>query len=301
MDLATPQPASEPEKSDSGQSVAHVPVEKVSGQLRQAGRDLLAVEEPLEIRLVFRRDGRRQQKSISITMRTPGADFELACGFLLTEGIIRGPADVAGVRHCGPPVGPLKLRNVVRVELGPEVPVDFERLERHFYTSSSCGVCGKTSIAALTVAGVTPLAAGEPRVPAEIFHRLPDELRRSQDVFDQTGGLHAAALFETDGRLVALREDVGRHNAVDKLIGSELLAGRLPLERQILLVSGRASFELVQKALVARIPIMAAVGAPSSLAVELAAQYGLTLLGFLRSGRFNLYCGGERVIGVDAA
>jgi FdhD protein len=297
MDLVTPKPASEPQPPPAAQNIARVAVQKVNGSDRHAEHDVLAVEEPLEIRLVFRRDGRRQQKSISITMRTPGDDFELACGFLLTEGIIHNPGDVAGVRHCGVPVGPLKLRNVVRVELGPDVPLDFERLERHFYTSSSCGVCGKTSIAALTVSGVTPLDAGEPRVSADVFHRLPDELRRSQDVFDQTGGLHAAALFETDGRLVALREDVGRHNAVDKLIGSELLAGRLPLSRRILLVSGRASFELVQKALVARIPIMAAVGAPSSLAVELAAQYGLTLLGFLRSGRFNLYCGAERVIG----
>lgn len=294
MDLAANKPAEQPPAA--GPSTAQLPVERIHGELRQPSRDLLAVEEPLEIRLAYHRNGRREQKSISITMRTPGDDFALACGFLFGEGIVTSAADVTGVRHCGPAVGPLKLRNVVRVELAPHVAIDFERLQRHFYTSSSCGVCGKTSIEALGVAGASDLE-DHVRVLAEVLHRLPDELRRSQNVFDQTGGLHASALFDADGRLLIVREDVGRHNALDKLIGSELLAGRLPLEGKVLLVSGRSSFELVQKALVARIPIMAAVGAPSSLAVELARQFGMTLVGFLRGGRFNIYSGGERVIG----
>lgn len=278
------------------QSIVQVALHKVAGDLEHAAADNLAVEEPLEIRLVFARDGKPIQRSISVTMRTPGDDFELAAGFLLTEGIVHSAGDLAVVRHCGPPVGPLGLRNVVRVELRAGVEVDMQRLERHFYTSSSCGVCGKTSIAALEVTGLQPPPSGL-RVAAGLVHQLPAELRRAQQVFEHTGGLHAAALFDQSGQLLALREDVGRHNAVDKLVGSQLLADRLPLGHCILLVSGRASFELVQKAAVAGIPVMAAVGAPSSLAVELAQRYGITLLGFVRDDRFNIYCGGQRIAG----
>ena len=174
-----------------------------------------------------------------------------------------------------------------------------KRLERHFYTSSSCGVCGKTSIAALEVPGLGPLSDDGPMLTVEILHRLPDSLREAQDVFECTGGLHAAALFDTSGRLECLREDVGRHNAVDKLIGSQLFAGRVPLTNRILLVSGRASFELVQKAVLAGVPIMAAVARLSSLAVELAQRYRMTLVGFLRNGRFNIYCGHQRIAEID--
>jgi FdhD protein len=291
-------PPANTSSSPRAQSVFETPISKVTGTTERAALDTLAVEEPLEIRLAYHHDGKPVQQSISITMRTPGDDFELAAGFLFTEGIVRAADDVANVRHCGPPVGELELRNTVRVELQPTVAVDVGRLQRHFYTSSSCGVCGKTSLAALEVTGLCVAAMEGVCVDAELIHRLPSELRRAQQVFNRTGGLHAAALFDTAGQLLALREDVGRHNAVDKLIGSQLLAGRMPLHEQMLLVSGRASFELVQKAVVAGIPIMAAVGAPSSLAVELAQRYGMTLLGFVRDERFNVYCGGQRLTGL---
>ena len=228
-------------------------------------------------------------------MRTPGDDASLAVGFLLSEGILRTPSDVQGVRACGPAAGPLQLRNVVRVELREDVAVDLKRLERHFYTTSSCGVCGKTSLEALAIGNVAPLADKLPRIAAAAIHGLPQRIRRAQAVFDRTGGLHAAALFNAAGELLSLREDVGRHNAVDKLLGAEFLAGRVPLADRGLLLSGRASFELVQKALVAGIPLLAAVGAPSSLAVELAARFKMTLIGFLRDGKFNIYSGGWRL------
>jgi FdhD protein len=250
--------------------------------------DMLAVEEPLEIRLGCDVDGRHVHTAVSITMRTPGNDRELAVGFLFTEGILVAREQVAGVRSCG-------AGNVVRVDLRPGVAVDLTRLERHFYTSSSCGVCGKTSLEAVGVCARHRATEGRPLVEAEVIHRLPQALRESQSVFDRTGGLHAAALFDTAGNLLCLREDVGRHNALDKLIGAQFLAGRTPLLEDVLLVSGRASFELVQKAVVAGIPILAAVGAPSSLAVSLAREHGLTLLGFVRQDRFNIYTGAERI------
>jgi FdhD protein len=252
--------------------------------------DALAVEEPLEIRLGCALDGRRTHRSISVTMRTPGHDPELAVGFLFTEGIVTAPEQVAGVRTCG------RAGNVVRVDLRPGVAVDFARLDRHSYTASSCGVCGKTSLEAVrVVAGERP-PAHHPIVEPAVIHRLPDLLRAAQPVFGQTGGLHAAALFDSHGQLLCVREDVGRHNAVDKLIGCQFLAGRTPLRDDILLVSGRASFELVQKAAVSGLPLLAAVGAPSSLAVELAGERGLTLLGFVRDSRFNVYTGIERIL-----
>jgi FdhD protein len=250
--------------------------------------DLLAVEEPLEVRLGHDVDGRRVHAPVSITMRTPGHDDELAVGFLYTEGILAAREQVAGVRACG-------AGHVVRVDVAAGVGVDLARLERHFYTSSSCGVCGKASLAAVQVCARHRIAAGQPVVAGEVIHRLPEALRAAQPVFDRTGGLHAAALFTTGGDLLCLREDVGRHNALDKLIGAQFLAGRTPLSGNVLLVSGRASFELVQKAAVAGIPILAAVGAPSSLAVKLALEHGLTVIGFVRQDRFNIYTGTERI------
>jgi FdhD protein len=261
--------------------------------------DSLAVEEPLEIRVGFA-DGKH--RAVSITMRTPGNDGELAAGFLFTEGILKSPGQIKQIRHCG-----LKIRsgastldrasalnsNTIRVDLNDGVDVDLKSLERHFYTTSSCGVCGKSSIEALAT-GVGKLN-DRLLVQAAAIHSLPEKLRESQDVFDKTGGLHASALFTASGELDLVREDVGRHNALDKVIGAKFIEGAIPLSDRILLVSGRASFELVQKALMAGIPMLAAVGAPSSLAVELAAEYGMTLLGFVRDGRFNVYTGGERL------
>ena len=203
-----------------------VAVEKATGSAWESQPDRVAVEEPLEIRLDYVADGKRVARSISITMRTPGDDESLAVGFLLSEGILRAPSDVQQVRACGPAVGPLQLQNVVRVELREGVAVDLKRLERHFYTTSSCGVCGKTSLDALAIGNVAPLAEELPQIAAAAIHGLPQRLRRAQAVFDRTGGLHAAALFNAAGELLALREDVGRHNAVDKLIGAEFLAGQ---------------------------------------------------------------------------
>ena len=230
------------------------------------------------------------QRTVAVTMRTPGHDFELAAGFLFTEGII-GPADLRGVRYCDVPREEQHY-NVVTVEVGRPLP---DLAARSFYTTSSCGVCGKASLEALDVQ-CAPVAPG-PVVEPELLTSLPDELRRVQRVFDRTGGLHAAALFDADGALRSSREDVGRHNAVDKVVGAELMAGSLPLSDRVLLVSGRASFEIVQKAAVAGIPIVCAVSAPSSLAVDAARRFGVTLVGFLREQRFNVYTHSERIAG----
>lgn len=257
----------------------------------ETASDLLAVEEPLEIRL----GAGKEHRAVSITMRTPGADRELAAGFLFTEGILHAPAEIKAVKHCGKFPN---TRNTIRVDLTEMTSVDLKRLERNFYTTSSCGVCGKSSLEALTVAGAREVLPGDDsKIAAEIIHRLPEILRNHQTVFAETGGLHAAALFDFAGNLVDLREDVGRHNAVDKLIGGQFLEKNLPLAEKILFLSGRASFELVQKAVMAQIPVIAAVGAPSSLAVEAARKFNLTLLGFVRENRFNIYCGGERIEG----
>jgi FdhD protein len=271
---------------------------RVTGASATSERDVLAVEEPLEIRLHVEHDGRLVRRAVSVTMRTPGDDHELAAGFLFTEGIVRSRAAIADIRHCGP-AGAAGAGNTIRVELVPGTPVDFARLERHTYTTSSCGVCGKTSIEALEATSCFALPVGAPVVDAALVHRLPALLRDAQRVFDRTGGLHASALFDLDGRLAVLREDVGRHNALDKVVGARLLADALPASDAILLVSGRASFELVQKTVMAGIPVLAAVGAPSSLAVELATRAGLTLLGFVRDERFNVYSGAERVRGAE--
>jgi FdhD protein len=272
------------------QSTVDVMVERMRADDAPAAEcDVLAVEEPLEIALEGEVAGRPLRKTISVTMRTPGDDAELAAGFLFTEGIIRDRSQIEHVGQCG------GAGNVVRVRVAPSADLDLARLERHFYTTSSCGVCGKTSIDALRTTSRYPLPAGSPVLSARLIHRLPDALRAAQAVFDRTGGLHASALFDADGRLRCLREDVGRHNALDKVIGAELLAGRLPAYGRILVVSGRASFELVQKAVMAGIPILVAVGAPSSLAVELAVRAGMTLAGFVRDGRFNVYSASGRI------
>jgi FdhD protein len=248
----------------------------VGGVPKNSEPDLLAIEEPLEIRLGYQALEQWTTRSISITMRTPGNDFELAAGFLRGEGIVRSSSDIAGMHMPGPPGS-----NVVRVDLSPGVKFDPVRLDRHFYTTSSCGVCGKGSLDAISNQGFEAIPQGTVQFPSRLLDGLPTALRERQVTFDQTGGLHAAALFSPTGKLLVVREDVGRHNAVPD--GSALL------------VSGRASFELVQKAISARIPILAAVGAPSTLAVELAREFDLTLIGFLRDGRFNIYSGEERI------
>ena len=232
---------------------------------------------------------------MSITMRTPGNDFDLAAGFLFTEGILQDSRQIQRIHWSKSDGNPRRASNSVTVELAAGVEIDFARLERHFYTSSSCGVCGKASIEALGMQGCPVLPRDSPQVERAVIHRLPEILRSQQAVFERTGGLHAAALFNAAGDLVLLREDIGRHNAVDKLIGSEMLANHTPLHQHLILVSGRASFELVQKALMAGIPILAAVGAPSSLAVETAQRFNMTLVGFVRGGRFNIYSGASRI------
>jgi FdhD protein len=275
-------------------TLAAVRVCRISASGPAVQSDVLAVEEPLEVRLTCDVGGRRVHRAVSVTMRTPGHDLELAVGFLFTEGVIVAREQVAGVRPCG-------AGNVARVDLHPGVAVDLARLERHFYTSSSCGVCGKASLEAVRVCSQSRLPEGQPVVDAAVIHPLPQALRTAQTIFDRTGGLHAAALFDARGNLLCLREDVGRHNALDKLIGAQFLAGRTPLSENVLMVSGRASFELVQKAAIAGIPILAAVGAPSSLAVSLAAEQGMTVLGFVRQDRFNIYTGAERIRQAEAA
>lgn len=258
--------------------------------------DFVAIEEPLEIQLRFRRGEEVVRKPISITMRTPGNDDELAAGFLFTEGVVRRSDDVVSIEPCGPPNSE-GFRNTVRVELRDGSEVDLERLERHFYTSSSCGVCGKTSIEALQSVIPARIATATPVVSRELLESLPSQLRRHQNIFEFTGGLHASALFDADGKLVDVREDVGRHNALDKLIGALFLRNALPLDSSVLLLSGRASFELMQKAAMGGIAVVAAIGAPSSLAIELAENNGMTLVGFLREGRFNVYAGAHRIRG----
>jgi FdhD protein len=292
-----------------GESVSQVPVQRVTGQTSRQVLDSLAIEEPLEIQITYGPRGLRATRSISITMRTPGNDFDLAAGFLMTEGVIRDAYDITHIANDGDfssddnapaqVIGSLKLgskQNVVRVELGTDVEVSVANLQRNFYTTSSCGICGKASLLALRTV-CPPRTKNSLRVDAELLYDLPGRLRASQGVFDRTGGLHAAGLFDSTGNLSALREDVGRHNAVDKLIGSEFLADRTPLRDRLLLLSGRASFELLQKALMGGIPMVVAVGAPSSLAVQVAKEFDITLVGFLREDHFNIYHGKEHITG----
>ncbi|WP_084131046.1 formate dehydrogenase accessory sulfurtransferase FdhD [Actinocatenispora sera] len=251
--------------------------------------DTLVVEEPLEIRV--------DASPLAVTMRTPGDDVDLAVGFLCTEGVVRNRDDVRTARHCsGNVVGEANAGNVLDVTLAPDTPVPSVDPTRNFYTTSSCGLCGKASIDAVRTRTAYPVADDDLRVSVETLAALPDRLREAQRIFDRTGGLHAAGLFAPGGAAWCVREDVGRHNAVDKVIGWALRNDRLPLRGSVLLVSGRASFELVQKASMAGIPMLAAVSAPSTLAVDLAAEVGMTLVGFLRGNRMNVYTGAERVV-----
>ncbi len=255
--------------------------------------DSLVVEEPMEIRVGGR--------ALTVTMRTPGDDFDLAAGFLVSEGVVRGAEDIAGIRYCaGATANGANTYNIVDVVLAPGVTPPDTSLERNFYTTSSCGLCGKASLDAVHTAAAWSVAEDGLRIAPETLARLPELLRQAQRVFDATGGLHAAGLFTSEGELLCLREDVGRHNAVDKVVGHALRSGMLPLRGTVLVVSGRASFELVQKSVMAGIPLLAAVSAPSSLAVDLAAERGLTLVGFLRGTSMNLYTGHER-LGSDPA
>jgi FdhD protein len=256
-----------------------------SGEPRRRPDDL-AAEEPLEIRV--------RKQPLAVTMRTPGQDIDLAMGFLLTEGIIGAAGDVVTAQLCAGTDAP-NTYNVVDIVLGPDVLPPVTDPSRNFYTTSSCGVCGKASIDAVRVRSRFSVAGDPLSVPARTLSLLPDRLREAQRTFARTGGLHAAGLFTADGELVVLREDVGRHNAVDKVIGWALREGRLPLSGHILLVSGRASFELTQKAWMAGLPLLAAVSAPSTLAAELADEAGLTLVGFLRGASMNVYTAPHRV------
>jgi FdhD protein len=251
--------------------------------------DSLATEEPMELRLVS--GGAKQ--TVAVTMRTPGADFELAAGFLYGEGIISSPDDVQKISYCVDADAEQRY-NIVNVELRGGRDYDPRSLERHFYTTSACGVCGKASLEQLELRGCPVIPPG-PEVAPEVIYSLPEKLREAQGLFEVTGGLHAAALFDAEGGLVALREDVGRHNATDKLVGWALLEGRLPLGDHIVMVSGRSSFEILQKCLAAGVPVVCAISAPSSLAVEVARRFNMTLVGFLRGNRFNVYSAPERV------
>lgn len=267
--------------------VLTVTCEGLSGRIP----DQLAVEEPLEIRVGHSSPAGYITSSVSITMRTPGEDRELAAGFLLSEGVVTSLSDLVAVT-----VSPKPDANMVRADLAPAVVFEPESQTRHFYTTSSCGICGKASLAAIAARGLKPIPRDILRIAASVVHTLPETLRQAQAGFEATGGLHASALFDSSGALLSLREDVGRHNALDKLVGGELLAGRIPLHNRIVIVSGRSSFELVQKCIAAGVSVLASVGAPSSLAVELAREWDLTLLGFVRNGRYNIYSGEWRIL-----
>ena len=292
--------------------IARLPVQKViPDQGAFATEDSVAVEEPLEISLEYGPADSRNRQNVSVTMRTPGQDTDLAIGFLFTEGILpnaaailsvhqKQPADNPATDPTGASTAPTQPCNTILISLKDTITPDITRLQRHFYTNSSCGVCGKTSIAALKTVCPIPAAAAlaaETIAPLDssILHNLPSLLRQGQGIFNSTGGLHAAGLFTYDGQLITIREDIGRHNAVDKLIGHALQTDQLPLADTILLLSGRACFELIQKAAMAGIGIVAAVGPPSSLAVQLAEESGITLIGFLRQQRFNIYSGAHRI------
>jgi FdhD protein len=290
------------------QAIVGISVERVTGSNSRQTEDLLAVEEPLEIQLAYGPAKARAMKSISVTMRTPGHDFELAAGFLMTEGVVRDANDIEEISNASENTAsisdqkrtrsstlPYQPRmNVVRVELAPDVKVSLANLERNFYTTSSCGICGKASLLALQTV-CPPRVENTFSIDAQLLFTLPSRLREAQSVFDRTGGLHGAGLFDANGKLLALREDVGRHNAVDKLLGSEFLADRTPLRNSLLLLSGRASFELLQKALMGGVSMVGAVGAPSSLAVQVARNFDIILVGFLRNDHFNIYHGADHI------
>jgi len=295
------------EANETSRAVVHVPVNKMTGVETRPAREALAVEEPLEIRLVQGPSHRRATKSISVTMRTPGYDYELAAGFLMTEGVVHDVLDIQRIVYAVETSRPAETaegsdgdwfyqprRNIVQVELAPDVSVSLANLERNFYTTSSCGVCGKASLLALRTV-CPPRMKNTFSIDAKVLYTLPARLREAQSVFDRTGGLHGAGLFDAEGTLLAMREDVGRHNAVDKLLGAQFLEDRTPLHDRLLLLSGRASFELLQKAVMGGISMVAAIGAPSSLAVWVAQEFDVPLAGFLRDGHMNIYYGADRI------
>jgi len=287
-----------PRQNDRG--CQDVLIQRFDSKRFAANQDVLAIEEPLEIRLAYGSAQDRQLNSISVTMRTPGNDAELAAGFLMTEGVIHDTTDIDSISTglleaaADSHVWNSSARNVVTVELAPTVEVSLGTLQRNFYTSSSCGICGKASLLALRTV-CPPRRKNEFLIDAETLCMLPARLREAQGIFDRTGGLHAAGLFNTTGELDTMREDIGRHNAVDKLIGKALLEDRVPLRDRLLLLSGRASFELLQKAVMGGVPMVASVGAPSSLALEVARDFDVTLVGFLRDNHFNVYHGSSRI------
>jgi FdhD protein len=295
---------------ETNRSTLDVKIEKVTGHSSRHFQDTLAVEEPLEIQLAHGAVGARSIKSISVTMRTPGNDFDLAAGFLMTEGVVRDANDIEQLAYAAGSIGevpreseeaPSALpyqpgKNVVRVELTPSVVVSLANLERNFYTTSSCGICGKASLLALQTV-CPPRRKNTFQIEADVLITLPDRLREAQSIFNQTGGIHGAGLFNSEGELLGVKEDVGRHNAVDKLVGAEFLADRTPLRHALLLLSGRASFELLQKAVMGGVSMVACVGAPSSLAVRVAKDFDIILVGFLRDNHFNIYHGAEHVLG----
>jgi FdhD protein len=272
---------------------AEVEVLALEGETRTRKHDDVVGEEPLEIRLA----AGGTTRTLAVTMRTPGNDFELAAGFVYGEGIVRGRDDVAELTYClDPSIDPEQRYNIVTIEVrDASLKLDLARFERHFTMSSSCGVCGRAQLESLRDLGSKPID-DDVRIPARVLYQLPDRMRRAQRVFETTGGLHAAALFDERGEPIATREDIGRHNALDKLVGWALLDGRLPLRRCALMVSGRASYEILQKAVMAGIPIVASVSAPSSLAVDLAHEFNVTLAGFVRGDRGNLYATPDRIL-----
>jgi FdhD protein len=267
-------------------------IKVIEGGIARSRLDAVATEEPLEIRL----SGTGFAGRVAVTMRTPGSDYELAAGFLFSEGLITSLDEIAEIGYCvdRDVVGDQQY-NVVTVDLRPHHQVDAALVNRQFGMTSACGVCGKASLDQIERRGIEPVSRG-PSITPELLYSFPEKLRSAQGIFDATGGLHAAGLFTAEGKLLALREDVGRHNAVDKLIGWALLQGRLPLDNQIIMVSGRTSFEIAQKCAAAGVPILCAVSAPSSLAIDLARRFRMTLIGFLRGDRFNIYTGAERIV-----
>ena len=276
--------------------VIHKSIQKVDKQKLVQQNDLLAVEEPLEIRLKYSLGGEMMERSMAVTMRTPGNDFELVFGFLFAENLICSYDDIEKIYHCPQVKSDEERGNVIIVQLRREITLDFKKLERHFYTTSSCGVCGKSSIEALNFKVNEQPPKPSLKVPQSLIYTLPEILKRHQLIFEYTGGLHAAALFDFSGELMFLREDVGRHNALDKLIGTGIFEKFIPFGECILVLSGRLGFELVQKAVVAGINLVVAIGAPSSLAVKTAEAFGITLIGFVKKDRFNIYTGKHRII-----
>lgn len=267
---------------------------KVSGNDFLEKSDLLVCEEPMEIRLEYGKMDFRQEKSLAVTMRTPDNDFELALGFLFSEGIIQNYEQVLNIFHCPNTEKEIEKNNVVKVQLSPALDFDFKKLERHFYSTSSCGICGKSSIEAIEVRCPAKLQENF-SISAKAIHTLSEIVKEEQTVFKYTGGLHAAAIFDTKNKLILWREDIGRHNALDKVIGSQLFKNKIPLSDEVLWLSSRISFEMVQKAIMAGISVVVAVGAASNLAVSLAKEFNLTLIGFARNQSFNIYTGEFRV------